>query len=146
MDWFLYNRDLRHERIKMLSTYTKSLFLHVVKHNFFLFVFFFYLVFLLLIFTIHRTAGEEGGYLLKSFLPFLPASLLCSSPLHIVGSWNRTWNLRYTLYRIHPFFTFTGRKMLKTRVALGNISRVLLNLTKRIFVIFKDSSSFSVFT
>ena len=126
------------------STYTKSLFLHVVKHNFLFVFFFFYLVFL--IFTIHRTAGEGGGYLLKSFLPFLPASLLCSSPLHIAGSRNRTWNFWYTLYRIHPFFTCTGRKMLKTRVALGNISRVLLNLTKRIFVIFKDSSSFSVFT
>ena len=39
------------------------------------------------------------------------------------------------------------RKMLKTLVTLGNIFRVLLNLTKRlIFVTFKDSSPLSIFT
>ena len=42
--------------------------------------------------------------------------------------------------------TAVVRKMLKTRVTLGNISRVLLNLTKRlIFAMFKDSSSFLMF-
>ena len=36
------------------------------------------------------------------------------------------------------------RKMLKTRVTLGNTSRILLNLTERlIFVMFKDSSPLS---
>ena len=39
------------------------------------------------------------------------------------------------------------RKMLKTRVILGNISRVLLNLTKKlVFVMLKDSYSLSVLT
>ena len=37
--------------------------------------------------------------------------------------------------------------MLKTRVTLGNISRILLDLTKKlIFVMYKDSSSLSMFT
>ena len=53
------------------STYTESLFLHVVRHNliFVLFFCFFYLAFLSRIFTIHRTAGEGGGCLPISFLP-----------------------------------------------------------------------------
>ena len=39
------------------------------------------------------------------------------------------------------------RRMLKTRVTLGNISRVLLNLIKRlIFAMFKDSSFLPMFT
>ena len=39
------------------------------------------------------------------------------------------------------------RRMVKTRVTLGNICRVLLNLTKRlIFAMFKDSSSLPMFT
>ena len=41
------------------------------------------------------------------------------------------------------------RKMLKTQIALGNISRVLRKLTKIlifVFVVFKDSFSLSVFT
>ena len=39
------------------------------------------------------------------------------------------------------------RQILKTRVTLGNISRVLLNLTKRlIFAMFRDSSFLSMFT
>ena len=38
------------------------------------------------------------------------------------------------------------RGMLKTRVRLGNISRALLNLNKRlIFAMFKDSSSLQMF-
>ena len=43
-----------------LSTY-ESLFLHVVKHNL-LFLSFFLSGFSSRIFTIHRTAGERGGY------------------------------------------------------------------------------------
>ena len=49
--------------------------------NFFSFMFaavsiclFFYLGFLLQTFTIHRTAGEEGGYLFNASLPLPPAS------------------------------------------------------------------------
>ena len=37
-------------------------------------IFFFYLGFLSRTFTIHRTAGEGGGYLFNSFLPLPPAS------------------------------------------------------------------------
>ena len=36
--------------------------------------FFFYLGFLSRRFTTHRTAGEEGGYIVKSSLPLSPAS------------------------------------------------------------------------
>ena len=58
------------------STYTKSLFLHVVKNIFlFLFLFFFvHLACLSRILTNHRATGEGGGYLLKPFLPIPPAS------------------------------------------------------------------------
>ena len=57
------------------STYTESLFLHVVKHNLlFLLFFFFQLAFLSRIFTTHRTAGVGGGCPLISFLPLPPAS------------------------------------------------------------------------
>ena len=40
----------------------------------FVFVFFFYLGFLSRTFTIHRTAGEGGGYFFNSPLPLPPAS------------------------------------------------------------------------
>ena len=99
------------------STYTENLSLHVIKHNFiFLFQFFFYLAFHSRIFTIHRTADEGEDYLLILFLPLLPASQTRiswviaaeSSPLRIAGSRNRTWNLWYTLFRIHSFYTCTG--------------------------------------
>ena len=75
-DWFLYNRDLRHEKFKtLLSAYTEILFLHVVKHILLFLVFvFFYLAFVLRMFTIHKTVVEWGGYLLISFLPLPPAS------------------------------------------------------------------------
>ena len=77
MDWFLYKRDLHHERFK-------TLFIHIQRESvltcckaqfvFFAFWLFFYLAFLSRIFTIHRTVGEEGGYLLISFLPLPPSS------------------------------------------------------------------------
>ena len=58
-------KDSRHSS----STYTESLFLHVVKHNLlFCFSSFFYLAFFSWIFRIHRTAGEGGDCLLISFL------------------------------------------------------------------------------
>ena len=140
------------------STYNESLFLHVVKHNLlflFLFVclFFFYLAFLSWIFTIHRTAGEEGGYSLFPFYPFHPLHrhldiswviAIESEPLRIAGSRNQTWTLWYTLFTIHSFYTCTSScccywRMLKIQVTLGNISRASLNLTKRsIFAMFKE--------
>ena len=74
------------------------------------------------------------------------------SPLGIAGSRNRTYNLWYMLLE----FTLSTlvlvaavvRRMLITRVTLGNTSRVLLNLTKKkkIFAMFKDSSSLSMLT
>ena len=69
------------------STYTESLFLYVVKHNLvFLFQFFFLSGFFSQIFSIHRTAGEGGDYLLIFFLP-LP---LASQTLrHQLGYWCR---------------------------------------------------------
>ena len=91
------------------STYTESLFLHVVNHNLpYLFsCFFFYLVFLSRIFTIHRTAGEGGGYLLISFLPVLPASQklgyqlgYCCRELTSAHSWQLESNMESLLHTI----------------------------------------------
>ena len=130
------------------SAYTKSLLSHVVKHNLVLLFFFLYLVFLVRIFTIKRTAAEGGDCLLISFLPLQSTSLgiswviaADSSPLRIGGCRNRTWNLWHTLFRLTlstlALVAAALREMLKTQVTLGNISRVLLNLTKRlIFVMF----------
>ena len=65
------------------STYTESLFLHVVKHSLlFCFIFFFICLFIYLLIwlffheypRISRTAGEGGDYLLISFVPLSPAS------------------------------------------------------------------------
>ena len=76
------------------------------KHLVFLFVwfclFFFYLGFLSWTFTIHRTAGEGGGYLFDFPYHFHPlhrhldisgAITAESSPLHIASSWTWTGNL-----------------------------------------------------
>ena len=57
-----------------------------------------------------------------------------SSPLRIVATRNGTWKpMGYTLFTIHSFYTCMVatviRRTLKTRVTLGNISRILLNLT-----------------
>ena len=65
-------------------------------------IFFFYLGFLSRTFTIHKTAGEGGGYLFNSSLPLPPAYRLLdisrvitagSSPLRIAGSGTQTGNL-----------------------------------------------------
>ena len=96
-----------------LSLYTERLILHVVKDNF-LFLFFFYLGFLSRILTIHRTAGEGEANSLFSFYILHPLHkhlhiswfiAVESSPLRIAGSRNRTWNLWYTLFRTHSFYT-----------------------------------------
>ena len=132
LDRFLYNRKKDSRRSS--STYTKSLFV---------FVLFFLSGFSFTNFKTHRTAGGGGDYQRISFLPLPPASQLllkhqqgyCCREFTSVHSWNRTWNLWYTLLE----FTLSTlalaaavvRTMLITRVTLGNISRVLLNLTKR---------------
>ena len=64
-------------------------------------VFFFYLGFRSRTFTIHRTAGGEGGHTFNPSLPLPPASQTLrhqlgdqiSSPLHIATSRTRTANL-----------------------------------------------------
>ena len=67
MDWFLYNRDLRHE-------ISKTLFTHIHRESALTCcTCCSYMAFLSRIFTIHRKAGEGGGYLLISFLPLPPA-------------------------------------------------------------------------
>ena len=134
-------------------TYTKSLLLHVLKHNLLFLLFFcfvFHLAFLSRIFTIHRTPGKGGGYLFISFLPILPLHRPLdiswviaaeSSPLCIADSRNQTWNT------ILALVAGVVRRMLKTWVTLGNISCFLSNLTKRlIFAIFKQSYFLPMFT
>ena len=88
---------------RSLCTYTESLFLHVVKHNLFVF-FFFYLAFASRIFTIHRTAGEGGGYLLIFILPISSASQAlrhyldyCCRELTSAHSWQPESKKRFIL-------------------------------------------------
>ena len=108
----------------------------------FLFFCIFYLAFLSRKFTIHRTAGEGGGYLLLSFLP-LPPTLQrlrhCYKELTSVGIEHGTFgagSLEFTLSTLALVAAIV--RMLKTRVTLGNISHAFLNLTKiLIFAIFK---------
>ena len=141
------------------STYTESLFLHLVKYNLlflFQFCFFFYLGFFLRIFTIHRTADEVGDYLLISVLSLQPALQTlrhqlgyCRRELTFAHGWQPESNmeslvhvLQNSLFSTLALVSAVVRRMLKTWVTLGNISRVLLNLTKiLIFAMFKDSSS-----
>ena len=72
-----------------------------------------------------------------------------SLPLRIAGSRTRTgnlWTLEFALFTL-ALVADVVRRMLKTWVALGNFSRVLLNLIKRlIYVKFKDFSSLPMFT
>ena len=57
-----------------------------------------------------------------------------------------TRSLELTLSTLALVTAFV-RRMLKTRVTLGNISRALLNLTKRLgFAMFKEFSSIPMFT
>ena len=127
-----------------------------------LFFFFFYLAFLSLIFTIHRTAGEGGGCLPKSFLPLPPASQTvrnqlsyCCRQLTYCRAQLAARIKHATFVSRSLEFTFSSfallaavvSRMLKTQVTLINISRVLLNLTKRlIFSMLTDSSSLPMFT
>ena len=122
-------------------------------------------VFFLFGFSLTNTHDSQDsswtrGYLLIFFLPLTPAYrhldinwVIAAEilSLRIAGSWNRWWNLwthslEFTLSTLE-LVAAVVRKMLKTRVTLGNISRVLLNLTKRlIFAMFKDSSFNPMFT
>ena len=142
------------------STYTESLFLHVVKHNL-LFLFFFLSGFSFTnihdsqdsrcrrrlppyIFSTTSTRFTDtqtlAGLLLQR--AHLCAQLAAGIEHGIFG----TRSLEFTLSTL-ALVAAVVRRMLKTRVTLGNISRVLLNLTKRlIFAMFKDSSSLPMFT
>ena len=126
---------------------------------FFVFLFF-YLALLSRILTIHRTAGEAGGYLLISFLPLPPVLqtlrhqlVYCCRELTSTHSWQPGSNkkpvvhaLQNSLFLCLHYFP-PGRKMLITRVTMENISCLLFFLTKRlVFVTFKDPSSLSMFT
>ena len=104
IDWFLYNRDLCHERFKTLfTTYAESLFLHVVKHNFFfLFQFFFLSVFFneYSRFTRQQLKGQTLS-LLISFQPLPPASQAfthqlgyCYRKLTSAHSWQLESNMK----------------------------------------------------
>ena len=102
----------------------------------------FYLAFLSRKFTIHRTAGEGGGYLLLSFLPLPPTSQRlrhCYRELTSVGIEHGTFgagSLEFTLSTLALVAAIV--RMLKTRVTLGNVSHAFLSLTKiLIFAIFK---------
>ena len=134
-------------------TYTESLFLHVVKHNFlFLFQFFFLSVF----FFFHKypqfigqqLKGRLSLYILSTTSArftdtqalaglLLQRAHLCTQlaagiEFGIFG----TRSLEFTLSALALAFV---RRMLKTQVTLENISRVILNLTKRLtFAMFKD--------
>ena len=104
-----------------LSTYTESLFLHVVKHNLLL-LFSFVLFFSIWLFfhEYSRFTGQQVKGEAISLYPFyhfhplhrhLDISWVIaaeSSPLRIAGSRNQTWNLWCTLFRIHSFYTCTG--------------------------------------
>ena len=127
-------------------TYTESLFLHVVKHNlFFLFQFIFHLAFFSHKYSLFT--GQEVKAETTSLYPFYYFHGLHrhldirwviaaeSSPLRIAGSRNRTWNLWYTLFRIHSFYTCTGSSCCQENAQNSGNTRkyscVLLNLTKR---------------
>ena len=141
------------------STYTESLFLHVAKHIFRLF-FSIYLFFQeYLRFTGQQVKGEAISlfpfYHFQPLHRYLDISWVIaveSSPLCIAGSRNRAMNLlvhvlQNSLFlQLHWQLPLLGECLI-LGVTLGNISRVLSNLTKRlIFAVFKDSSSFPIFT
>ena len=98
------------------STYTKSLFLHVVK-NIFCFCFCFFSSIWLVFHEYSRITGQQVKGEAISLNPFYQFHLLHrhlniswviaaeSSALRIAGSRNRTWTLWYTLFRIHSFYT-----------------------------------------
>ena len=143
------------------STYTESLFLHVVNYNLLFYLFFFLSGFSFT--NIHdlqdsRCRGRLSSYLLSTISTcFTDTQTLAALLLQRIklcaqlaaglehGTF-ATHSLEFALSTL-VLVAAVVRKMLTTRVTLKNISYVLLNLTKRlIFIMFKDSSSLSMFT
>ena len=132
-------KDSRHSS----STYMESLFLHAVKHNllFFVLVFFFYLFFLFFFHEYSRFTGQQvKGKTLYHYIlsttsdnfadaqtlarlllqrAHLCAQLVVGIEQGIFG----TRSLETTLSTL-ALVADVVRRMLKTRVTLGNISRV----------------------
>ena len=122
--WFLFDKDLRHERVKTLFIHhaPKVCFLHVVKQNSFFFYCLFPFFYLALFFheysrlTRQQVKGKPiSWYPFYHFHPLhrrhLDISKVIaaeSSPMRIAGSRNRTLNLWYTFFRIHSFSSCTG--------------------------------------
>ena len=152
MGSFLYDKEIRHERVKALFTHhTPKVcsYMSLCRISFFFFSFFFIRFFFSRIswFTGQQWKGEAISLTpLYHFQPFhrqLDISQVIaaeSSPLRIAGSRPQTRNLcfpigsrkalSYVSFKICPFYTVV-RSMLKTWATLGNISLVLLNLIKR---------------
>ena len=120
MDWFLCNRDLGHERFKTLFIHIhQESVLTCCRAQFAFFVLIFFSIWLFpheySRFTGQQMEGETISlYPFYRFQPLhrhLDISLVIAaenSPLRIASSRNRTWNLCYTLFRIHSFYTCTG--------------------------------------
>ena len=164
MGWFPYNKDIRHERVRTfvmlrfssLITLPKSVL--TCRKAELAFLFLFYQGFFTNI-LIYREAGEGEDYLFKLSLPLpfdsnthLGISQVIaaeSSLLRIASSRTQprslsevskhyaTCSFKFALSSL-ALIAAVVKSMLKTRVTLGNISLVLLNLIKRfIFVMFK---------
>ena len=72
MDWFLYDKDIRHERVKMLFTHdTPKVCSHMLWSRI---SFFFSIRFFFTNIMIHRAAGEGKSYLFNFSLPLPPTS------------------------------------------------------------------------
>ena len=92
------------------STYTESLFLHVVKRNLFFFFFNFFSVSLFFREYSRFTGQHVESISLYPFNNFHPPRrhldiswvvAAKSSPLRIAGSQNPAWNFWYTLFRVN---------------------------------------------
>ena len=101
MNWFLYNMaSIIKDSRRSSSTYTESLFLHVVKHNL-LFLFLFFFSIWLFFYEYSRFTGQQvkgeaiSSYPFYHFHPLLRHLDISwviaaeSWPLRIAGSWNK---------------------------------------------------------
>ena len=138
-------KDSRHSSF----TYTEGLFFHVVKHNL-LFLFLFYSIWFFFHeysrFTGQQVKGRLTPYFLSTFsthftntqtlagLLLQRAHLCAQLAAGIEHGTFGTRSLEFTLSTL-ALVAAVVRRMLKTRVTLGNISRVLLSLTKRFLTI-----------
>ena len=100
-------------------SYSKSLFLDVVKQN----LLFFYLVFLSRIFTNHRTAGEGGDYLFMTCLICLVCVMICifNSEELIYGTFKDCIDLCNSHYCFSYFRSLIGN----TRVTMAILMIIL---------------------